>query len=90
MDLNQVKLASAGYNYLVFRSWILLDWEDVGEKEGGKWMASFSKRDRKEMLDNRWLEVLYMLLGEQVEEGGGKMVIGAETCVRKKGDRLKI
>ena len=53
-------------------------------------MASFSKKDRKETLDNRWLEVLFMLLGEEVEEGGGKMVVGAETCVRKKGDRLKI
>ena len=88
VDINQVKLASAGYNYLVFRSWILLDREDVGKKEGGRWMASFSKKDRKEMLDNRWLEVLYMLFGEQVEEGDGKMVVGAEACVRKKGDRL--
>jgi len=30
-------------------------------------MVSFGKNERKEMLDNRWLEVLYMMLGEQVE-----------------------
>ena len=53
-------------------------------------MAIFSKKNRKETLDNRWLEVLFMLLGEEVEEGGGKMVVGAKACVRKKGDRLEI
>jgi len=93
LTYNQIKLASdlpAGLTYSVFRSGILPDWEDVGNREGGRWMASFSKKERKEMLDNRWLEVLYMLLGEQVEEGGGKMVVGAEACVRKKGDRLEV
>jgi len=90
---NQVKLASdlpAGYTYSVFRSGILPDWEDVGNREGGRWMVSFDKKERKEMLDNRWLEVLYMLLGEQVEEGASKTVVGAEACVRKKGDRLEV
>jgi translation initiation factor 4E len=93
LTYNQVKLASdlpAGYTYSVFRSGILPDWEDVGNREGGRWMASFDKKERKELLDNRWLEVLYMLLGEQVEEGGGKIVVGAEACVRKKGDRLEV
>ena len=42
------------------------------------------------MLDSRWLEILYMLLGEQVEEGADKIVVGAEACVRKKGDRLVV
>ena len=90
---NQAKLASdlpAGYTYSVFRSGILPDWEDLGNREGGRWMVSFDKKERKEMLDNRWLEVLYMLLGEQVEEGANKTVVGAEACVRKKGDRLKV
>ena len=53
-------------------------------------MVSFDKKERKEMLDNRWLEVIYMLLGEQVEEGAIKTVVGAEACVRKKGDRLEV
>jgi len=90
---NQVKLASelpAGYTYSVFRSGILPDWEDVANREGGRWMVNFGKKERKEMLDNRWLEVLYMLLGEQVEEGASKTVVGAEACVRKKGDRLEV
>ena len=93
MAYNQAKLASdlpAGYTYSVFRSGILPDWEDLGNREGGRWMVSFDKKERKEMLDNRWLEVLYMLLGEQVEEGANKTVVGAEACVRKKGDRLEV
>ena len=92
LTYNQVKLASdlpAGYTYSVFRSGILPDREDVGNSEGGRWMVSFSKQERKEMLDNRWLEVLYMLLGEQVD-GASKSVVGAEACVRKKGDRLEV
>merc|ERR1719352_971185 len=87
LTYNQVKLASqlpAGYTYSVFRSGILPDWEDMGNKDGGRWMVSFGKKERKEMLDNRWLEVLYMLLGEQVEGGVSKTVVGAEACVRKK------
>ena len=93
LTYNQVKLASdlpAGFTYSVFRRGILPDWEDVGNREGGRWMARFSKKERKEMLENRWLEVLYMLLGEEVEEGGGKVVVGAEACVRKKSDRLEV
>jgi len=93
LTYNQVKLASdlpAGYTYSVFRSGILPDWEDARNREGGRWIVNFDKKERREMLDNRWLEVLYMLLGEQVEEGASKTVVGAEACVRKKGDKLEV
>jgi len=93
LTYNQVKLASelpAGYTYSVFRSGILPDWEDVRNRDGGRWMVNFDKKERREMFDNRWLEVLYMLLGEQVEEGASKTVVGAEACVRKKGDKLEV
>jgi len=53
-------------------------------------MVSFGKNKRMEMLDNRWLEVLYMLLGEQAEGGSSGVVTGAEACVRKNGDRLEV
>jgi len=93
LTYNQVKLASslpAGFTYSVFRTGILPDWQDVANRDGGRWMVSFGKEERKEMLDNRWLEVLYMLLGEQAEGESSSVVTGAEACVRKKGDRLEL
>jgi hypothetical protein len=54
---------------------------------GGGWPASSRRRGMRCWTPGGW-EVLYMLFGEQVEEGDGKMVVGAEACVRKKGDRL--
>ena len=56
----------------------------------GRWLVSFGMNEREEMLDNRWLEVLYMLLGEQAGGESGSVVTGAEACVRKKGDRLEV
>jgi len=93
LTYNQVKLASslpAGFTYSVFRTGILPDWEDVANRDGGRWTVSFAKKERKEMLDSRWLEVLYMLLGEQAEGESSSVVTGAEACVRKKGDRLEV
>ena len=54
---------------------------------GGGWPASSRRRGMRCWTPGGW-EVLYMLFGEQVEEGDGKMVVGAEACMRKKGDRL--
>ena len=87
----QVQPASclpAGYTYSVFRAGIIPDWEDRQNKNGGRWMVECAKTDRQEQLDSRWMEILFMLMGEHVE--GTRLVTGAEVCVRKKGDRLEV
>ena len=33
-------------------------WEDVKNKEGGRWLFNLDKRDRKEFLDSCWLETV--------------------------------
>eukprot|EP00092_Neocalanus_flemingeri_P020067 GFUD01021728.1.p1 GENE.GFUD01021728.1~~GFUD01021728.1.p1 ORF type:complete len:273 (+),score=96.13 GFUD01021728.1:160-978(+) len=90
---NQMQPASrlpAGYTFSVFRVGILPDWEDVHNRDGGRWMVGFPKAETQGQLDKRWMEVIFMLMGEHVKEKGAKMVTGAEVCVRKNGDRLEV
>ena len=90
---NQVKLASSlpvGHTYSVFRGDILPDWEDEANRDGGRWMVSWDKIERQEKLDSRWLEILFMLMGEHMENKLARLVTGAELCVRKKGDRIEV
>merc|ERR1719186_1134869 len=79
---------STGHTYSVFRAGVAPDWEDVANMEGGKWMVSCPKMERGER-ENRWLEVLCMMVGEHMTESSG-LVNGAEACVRKRGDRLEV
>jgi len=78
-----------GHTYSVFRGGVLPDWEDVANVEGGRWMITCSKVEREDRLDSRWLEVLFMMVGEHMGESS-RQVNGAEACVRKKGDRLEV
>jgi len=90
---NQVKLASSlpsGHTYSVFRGNILPDWEDKANREGGRWKASWDKMERQEMLDTRWLEVLFMLMGEHMDKKVARLITGTEVCVRKKLDRIEV
>jgi len=91
--MNQVQPPSnipAGYTYSVFRGDIFPDWDHKNNKDGGRWMKSFSKSQRQKMLDIRWMEVLVLLMGDHVGQLGSKLITGAEVCVRKNGDRLEL
>jgi len=90
---NQVKLASSlpsGHTYSVFRGNILPDWEDKANRAGGRWKASWDKTERQEMLDTRWLEILFMLMGEHMDKKVAMQITGTEVCVRKKLDRIEV
>jgi len=78
-----------GHTYSVFRAGVLPDWEDGANISGGRWMVSCPKVERKDKLDKRWLEILFMMVGDHMEGISG-LVNGAEACVRKKGDRLEV
>jgi len=80
---------STGHTYSVFRAGVLPDWEDRANINGGRWMIPCPKKEREDMLDKRWLEILIMMIGEHMEEFSA-LVIGAEACVRKKGDRIEV
>lgn len=86
---NQVKLASklpAGQTYAVFRKGIVPDWEDAANKDGGRWLLHYEKRERAARLDERWMEVLLMTLGNHLNSA----VTGVQVCVRGKEDRVEV
>jgi len=78
-----------GHTYSVFRAGVLPDWEDSVNISGGRWMVSCPRVERQDKLDKRWLEILFMMVGDHMEGFSG-LVNGAEACVRKKGDRLEV
>jgi len=80
---------STGHTYSVFRAGVLPDWEDQANVSGGRWMIPCPKRERDEKLNERWLDILIMMVGEHMEEYSG-LVNGAEACLRKKGDRIEV
>ena len=78
-----------GHTYSVFRAGVAPDYEDVANMKGGRWMISCPRVEREDRLDTRWLEVLFMVVGEHMTEFSG-LINGAEACVRKQGDRLEV
>ena len=65
----KVKLASklpASQTYAVFRKGVVPDWEDSANKDGGRWQLHYDKRERASRLDDRWMEVLLMALGNHL------------------------
>jgi len=90
---HQVELVSSlptGFTYSVFRTGILPDREDPGNKDGGRWIASFQEEDERKEIDEKWMKVLEMLLGEETDGGFCKFLAGAEACSRKKSDKLEL
>jgi len=79
-------LLPPGQSYSVFMSGVAPDWEDPANARGGRWMLCFDTEERKTKLDNRWLELLFMVLSGRA----GSIVTGAEVCVRRKVDRLEL
>ena len=57
----------AGQSYSVFKKGIVPDWEDKANVNGGRWMVNFEKTERATSLDQRWMEVLLMSLGEHMD-----------------------
>ena len=78
----QVKLASklpAGQTYAVFRKGVTPDWEDAANKDGGRWLLHYEKRERAIRLDDRWMEVLVLALGNHLNSA----VTGTYHCIVK-------
>ena len=68
-----------GQSYSVFRSGVVPDWEDPANARGGRWMICFDTEERQTKLDDRWLELLIMVLGDRA----GSIVTGIICLVRQ-------
>jgi len=94
---NQVQPPSclpSGHTMSMFRTGIIPDWEHVGNRNGGRWIIDSTKTEKetrdKGWLDKRWMEILFMLMGEHVDPDVARLVVGTEVCVRKKRNRMEV
>ena len=78
-----------GWDYMIFRTGIAPNWECDANKQGGRCMLEIPKSQRNSDLNNKWLETLLALIGEQLSENPDD-VTGAVVQSRKKQDRISI
>jgi len=90
---NNLKPASAlpiGSNYHVFRKGIMPTWEHDANKDGGKFVLSFPKKDSKAgRSDEWWLHTVLAIIGETLDMDGDE-VCGAVVSIRKSQDRIAL
>nr|QBH73401.1 eukaryotic translation initiation factor 4e [Nicoletia phytophila] len=89
---NHIKAASdlrQGSDYSLFKKGIRPMWEDVGNKQGGRWLINLEKKQRSMDLNNFWLEVLLCLIGEAFDDFSDD-ICGAVVNVRGKGDKIGV
>jgi len=77
-----------GCDYSVFKKGIMPDWEDFQNMLGGRWIIN-SDRVNRNVLDDYWLETLFILIGEHAGEFAS-MVNGAVINIRNKGDKVAV
>ncbi|KAK4685735.1 translation initiation factor 4E, partial [Tremellales sp. Uapishka_1] len=54
-------------NYYLFKDGIMPAWEDVANKEGGKWSIQLPRDKNKAVIDNMWLYTMLASIGETFE-----------------------
>nr|NP_001298313.1 eukaryotic translation initiation factor 4E-like [Papilio polytes]BAM20741.1 eukaryotic initiation factor 4E [Papilio polytes] len=70
-----------GQDYSVFKKGIRPMWEDPANAQGGRWLLTIDKR-RAADLDNIWLYMVLMLIGENLPHG--EEICGVVVNVRPK------
>ncbi|XP_063585022.1 eukaryotic translation initiation factor 4E-like isoform X2 [Penaeus indicus] len=89
---NHIEPASrlkVGCDYSMFKQGIKPMWEDAHNCRGGRWLINLNKQQRSTELDNFWMEVLLLMIGESFEEHSDE-VCGAVVNVRGKGDKIGV
>merc|ERR1712064_67241 len=58
---------AAGCDYMIFRDGIKPEWTDPNNQNGGRWLIEIDRKQRNEQLNDKWLETLLAVIGEQLE-----------------------
>ena len=64
-------------------------WEDPRNVNGGRWVITLDRKKRLTHLDNVWLEIQMLLIGNVLFQHGN-IVNGAVVSIRNKVDRVAI
>jgi len=76
-----------GCDYMVFKKGIQPDWVDFQNMSGGRWIANIDRNSRDDVVDDFWLEILFIMIGEHAGEYAD-MVNGAVINIRAKTHKL--
>lgn len=79
----------AGCDYMIFRRGVAPLWENKENHDGGRWSFQMRKNESKINLDDKWLETLLALIGEQLSTKSTQ-VNGAIVQSRRQKDRIAI
>jgi len=79
-----------GCDYSLFKKGIKPMWEDSRNKEGGRWLIGLERDQRATQLDNFWIEVILLLIGEGFGAESSRLINGAVVNIRGKGDKVAI
>jgi len=89
---NHIEVASrlpVGADYSIFKEGIFPDWEDPRNQDGGRWIISLDKKQKQELLDTYWLEIIFFLIGEHADQHAHQ-VNGAVVNIRGRTDKLAV
>jgi len=75
-------------DYHLFRERIRPEWEDRQNKNGGRW--SYQYKNKKDTIDDIWLNVMLAAIGETLEKEGDNEVMGVVVNVRNKFFRVSL
>jgi translation initiation factor 4E len=83
----------AGCDYMIFRDGIKPEWTDPNNQNGGRWLIEIDRKQRNEQLNDKWLETLLAVIGEQLEpdevnDHGHQQICGAMVQSRRRVDRV--
>jgi len=78
-----------GCDYMFFRTGIQPYWEAAENKKGGRLLLEIKKVQRNAELNNKWLETLLALIGEQLSDNP-EDVNGAIVQSRRQQDRISV
>ncbi|KAI5818556.1 translation initiation factor eIF 4e-like domain-containing protein [Pyronema omphalodes] len=76
-------------DYHLFKQGVRPEWEDVQNKNGGKWSYQF-KDKRGVNIDELWLNVMLAAIGETLEADAANEVMGVVVNVRKAFYRIGV
>lgn len=88
---NHVEFAGrlpVGCDYSLFKAGIKPAWEDVRNRNGGRWVITLD-RAHKNDTDKFWVEIMMMLVGEAFETEN-QHICGAVVSLRSKCDRIAV
>jgi len=88
-NISKTSELSLKSDYHLFKAGVRPEWEDIQNKNGGKWSYQF-KEKRAVAIDDLWLQVMLAAIGETLETDEAKEVMGVVVNVRKAFYRIGV